>query len=208
MTTDTPDFIDALPYIETAIDDDEEQRAIAMKEVDDEIDSFPPSKDYLEYLPNVESRAFTTPIIEYEHFCIESNEPRPPSSRLNELEVDIPPKATSVMNDEDLGIWNKCLNQIKIKLEYKQRQLDNLKWLQDNGIPILEQFITINESVASCLRKEINDLSRRTHEINYKRKTEQESVSKTLDILKNDCNTLIDKNCILAKEVRRLNYLT
>lgn len=208
MSTDTPEFIDALPYIDTAIDDDEEHRAIAMKEVDDEIYSFPPDKDYLEYLPNVESRTFATPLIEYEHFCIESNEPRPPSSNLAKVEVTMPPPSTSSMDDEEFDRWNKCLNQVKIKLEYGQRQLANLERLKENGVPIIEQFIAVNENIETCLAKEINDLSRKTHEINWQRKSEQERIGRTLDILKTEWNTLMDKNCILAKEVRRLNYST
>lgn len=208
MSTDTPEFIDALPYIDTAIDDDEEQRAIAMREVDNEIYSFPPDKDYLEYLPNVESRTFATPIIEYELFCIESNEPRPPSSRLAQIEVAAPPPLTSPMDDEEFDRWNKSLNQVKIKLEYRQRQLANLERLKENGTPIMEQFIALNENIDTCLEKEINDLSRKTHEINWQRKSEQERLGRTLDILKNEWNTLINKNTILAQEVRRLNYST
>lgn len=207
MTTETPEFIDALPYVDTAIDDHEEQRAIAMKEVDDEIESFPPDKDYLANLPDVESRAFATPYLEYEHFCIEFNEPRH-SSRLDRIEVDTPPRATSVMDDEEFNSWNKCLNQIKIKLEYQQRQLANLERLQENGVPILEQFIKVNENLESCLKKELNDLSRRTHEVNWQRKSEQERISKTFDILKNEWNTLAEKNYILAREIQRLNYQT
>lgn len=206
MTTDTPEFIDALPYIDTAIDDYDEQRAIAMKEVDDEIDVFPPQKDYIEYLPSVEPRTFTTPLLEYEHFCIETNEPRPPSSELAKLQLDIPPSATTMMDDEELDAWNKCLNQVKIKFEYLQRHSANLERLKDEGEAILDQFIAHNQNIDSCLKKELNELNRRTHEVNWQRKSEQERIGKTLDILKNEWNTLASKNCLLATEIKRLSY--
>lgn len=186
MTTDTPDFIDALPYIDTAIDDDEELRNSAMKEVDDEIDVFPPDKDYLEYLPPLEPRTFSTPLIECEHSCIDRNELRPPSYELANIRTETPPATSSIVDDEELATWSKCLNQMIVKLEYLQRQMVNLELIKNQGETEWKQCIEDHERLESGLREELNQLSKKIQEVNWKRKSDQEHTYKVLELLRSE----------------------
>lgn len=122
-------------------DEDDELIDIGMREVYHEMEKFAPTKDYLAYLPLKEPRTFCTPLIENEHSCIENNDDsRPPASDLAKIKTDIPPPASTMMDKEEIDIWLKCLDQVKIKLEYKQRQLVNLDLLKNYGLPALKQL--------------------------------------------------------------------
>lgn len=204
MTTETPEFIDALPYIDTAIDDDDEQRALAMKEVDDELEIFAPDKDYIEYLPPI-SRTFVTPLLEHEYSCIENNESRSQASDLAEVRIDSPPPSSSLLTEEELAAWSKSLNQVKIKLEYKQRQNTNLELIKSYGDPALQEYLAEQERLTTALQEELDDLNKKTQEVNWNRKRDQERTNKTLDVLKREWNIYIEKNRILSNEIKRLS---
>lgn len=204
MSTETPAIIDSLPYIDTAIDDNEELRVLAMREVDLELEVFPPDKDYLTYLPDISRRPFRTDLLRHEYESIENNESRPDSCQLSRLNVDIPPPASSIMDEEELELWSKCLNQIKIKLEYKQRQMVNLEILKCYGTPAWQEFISENERMEASLNSELHDLTNRAQEVNWARKSDQQRVQKRLDILRNEWINVVDKNRMLADEITRL----
>jgi len=205
MTTDTPAIVDALPYVDTAIDDDEEQRSLAMRAVDDELDTFPPSKDYIEYLPSLAKRPFCSPAIEYEHSCIEKNQPRPDSTELSNINVGVPPPSSTSMDNEELAIWLKCLNQIKIKLEYQSRQMVNLDILKTYGAAAWHEYIERQTWIEASLKNEIALLNKQIQEVNWLRKNDQERVFKTLKLLNNEWCSLADTNHVLTKELQRMS---
>lgn len=201
MTTEAPSIIDALPYVDSTIDDDEGKRLEAMKEVDDEMDIFPPQRDYIDYLPYDGSRRFKTPLIEHEHSCIENNETRPPASELAIMRTKTLSTSIPTVDDDELA---DCLKFLKIKLEYRQRQLINLELMKSYGEPAWEQYISESEKLSANLQDEMNNLNKRTQEVNWRRKTDQERTVKTLDLLKTEWTYLADKNRILSEELKRL----
>lgn len=204
MATETPQFIDALPYIDTAIDDDDEQRTLAMKEVDDELEIFAPDKDYIEYLPSI-SRAFLTPLLEHEYSCMENNELESRVNDLAEIKIDSPPPSSSSLTKEELDAWSKCLDQVKIKLEYKQRQNTNLELIKSYGDPALQEYLAEQEHITIALQEELDDLNKKTQEVNWNRKRDQERIYKTLEVLKREWNIYVEKNRILSIEIKRLS---
>lgn len=197
--------IDALPYVDTLIDDNEEERESAMRLVEDEMEIFPPDKDYLEYLPiNFKSRPFNTPLIEREYQSIETNEIRPPSSNLSEMKSDTPPTSSPLTSTDDLESWIRCLNQLKVNIEYRQKQLTNLELLKLYGKIAWEQYMDFLESIKSDLSSEICNIEKKTHEINWDRKSSHEKVAKAIQIFQNDWSSLSDRNRAISREIRRL----
>lgn len=201
MTTETPGIVDALPYIDTAIDDDDEQRAIAMGLIDDEIEIFPPDKDYLDYLPSINNRPFCTTLLDQEHNHIE-HKIKPPLNDLAEIKLSVPPPT---QEGEEVPDWTECLNKLKIKLEYCQRQMMNLELIKSYGSSAWEQYLLSMERIESDLKTELSVISKSTQEINWKRKSDQERVAKVLDVLNNEWNSFADKNHELFIEMRKLN---
>lgn len=141
--------------------DDDDDEIEMPKEVMEELRNFPQDKDYLAFLPPIESRKFTTTLLQHEYSCIESDDTsRPSASELANLQVDIPPPANSDMSDEELATWSKCLDQLKIKLEYKQRQLVNLELLKSIGLPAWKQLQSEHQLVSSeTTRQLVEDLN-------------------------------------------------
>lgn len=204
MSTETPEFVDALPYIDTAIDDDEEQRAIAMREVDDELEIFAPDKDYINYLPPIRA-PFSTPLIEHEHSCIEKNISRSSADDLVEIRVNSPPPSKTLLSADEFDAWSKCLNQMKIKLEYKQRQYINLELIKSYGAPAWQEYLAQQEQKTTSLQVELDDLNKKMQELNWERKRDQERIFKTLEVLKKEWDSFVERNRILSDEINRLS---
>lgn len=206
MTTNTPAYIDALPYIDTAIDDDDDQRAIAMREVDDELEVFPPDRDYLADMPDIHRRPFQTELLELELRRIEADESSKQDikSTLTEMRVEVPPPVSSRMSEEQLEIWERSLNQLKIKIEYRHRQLLNLELLKKYGLVAWGHYIAESEKLEAALNTELEDLNKQTQEINWLRKTEQEKVLQKLQVLQAEWDNLVTKNHQLSLEIQRL----
>lgn len=206
MTTNTPIFVDALPYIDTAIDDDDDQRALAMKEVDDELELFPPDKDYLADMPDISIRPFKTELLDKELSRLETDERSDHVGLpIEQINVEVPPPTSSKMTEEQLELWEKCLTQVRIKIEYRQRQLMNLELLNNYGQPAWEQYIAQHEKLEKELKMELEDLNKRTQEVNWSRKTEQEKILKQLQVLQNEWNNLATKNHRIKSEIQQLS---
>lgn len=207
MSVEAPPIVDALPYVDTAIDDDDNQRAAAMKELDDELDVFAPQRDYLEHLQPLEPRTFCTPLIRHEHERLEAGKPQPAARDLADTHADTPPPTSSSanMDAQEHEVWQRCLDQLKIKLEYLSRQSVNLELIKSYGAAAWQNFIDQNEATETELKGELESLERRIQEINWHRKTEQERVEKTLQVLRGEWIGYVDKNRILFHEFERLN---
>lgn len=198
--------LDALPYIDTKIDDNEEEREAAMCLVDDELEIFPPTKDYLEYLPiNLQNRTFVTELIENEHNYIERGKTRSTSPSLADIFSGTPShQSLKDLKDDDLESLGKNLNQLKIKIEYRQRQLTNLELIKSYGQPAWEQYLNHLSTIESELKSELEQLEAQTQKINWSRKTSQERIAKNLEIIQKEWESLSDRNRKLANEVRRM----
>ena len=196
ITTETPPIVDALPFVDTVIDEDEHQRVLAMRLVDDELEVFPPDRDYLEYLPDINVR------IRSDTEDNDSRTTRWSANELSDIRVDTPPPELN--NDDELKLWVQCLDQIKIKLEYRQRQLANLDLLKSYGSAAWKQFIVENERMEASMNKELEDLSNRIQEINTARKSGQEHVLRHLDVLQSHWDNLLVKNQMVAEEIVKI----
>lgn len=207
MSTNTPACIDALPYIDTAIDDDDDQRAIAMKEVDDELEVFPPDRDYLADLSDINKRPFMTELLEKEFNRLEmdSASKLQVDQSLTDMRVDVPPPASSKMSDEQLELWKISLDQLKIKIEYRHRQLTNLELLKRYGLLAWGQYILESEKLEASLNTELEELGKQTQKVNWLRKNEQEDALKRLQVLQSEWDNLVTRNHQLNLEIQRLS---
>lgn len=203
-------IVDALPFIDTLIDDNEQRRQMAMQMVDDELEVYPPAEDYLAHLPDIPSlRPFNSELIQLEHAILEEGSEHPTrwtASELASLKVDIPPPQTdtTAMTDQELNLWQRCFNQVKIKLEYRQRQLINLDLMKTYSGPAWDLFIKENERVEAMMKQELKELDDAIQEINRARKSDQEHVQRNLDILQANWDNLSVSNQMLLEEVVKL----
>lgn len=205
MSTETPESVDALPFVDTAIDQDEQKRDEAMRMVDDELEVHPPAKDYIEYLPDVGARPFKTQTVDSEHERLEhGNATSSGATALSEIKTDIPTPAHSAMDGEEFHLWNNCLDQVKVKLEYRQRQVTNLELLKSYGGPAWEQFIKQNEMMDANMKQELDELCNKVQDVNLERKNQQESTSRNLDVVQSQWDNLAVRNQMLAEEIEKL----
>lgn len=177
--------IDALPYVNTLIDDNEDECEFAMKLVDDELEIFPPDKDYLAHLPlDLKSRTFCTPIIDHEYQILENHESRTPNS-LAQLNTEPPPQTSSNFNDDDMDAWVRCLDQMKIKIEYHERQLTNLDLMKTYGEVTMNQYLAHVNTIKASLEAEIHELEAKTQKMTWVRKNSQEQAAKSIQVMRN-----------------------
>lgn len=178
----------------------EEQLALAKKSVKDEMDVFPyDENDYLKELPPMYEDRFKTSLLKHEQLLIESGESKPSGHRLTEMKIDTPPTSLPV-DDNELLIYTNCLDQVKIKIEYRQRQLANLLVLKNCGVATLEEYLSQYKSLETAIKRELDAISEKSKEVYWKRKSDQQRVSKTLEVLRNEWNTFVDRNHIQMDE--------
>lgn len=190
--------------------EEDEELAIGMREVDNELDIFPPDRDYIEHLPfSSKSRTFLTPLLKNEHQAIEDNESRPQASDLSEMKYDLPPsaKVAGIEDQEEFEEWNKCLDQLKIRLEYGQRQMVNIELMKTHGNLAWEQCIKETESIEFTLKSGLTDLKKKQQileELEWKRKSDNELVTKQLGILQGEWQSLEERHRVLLEAIRKL----
>lgn len=201
MTIETPDLIDALPYIDTAIEEDELLRELVLKLVGEEMREFNQTHNQDIALPD---RPFLTERLRNQLIRIEKNQPLDELKGLSTIQTDIPPSTGADIGENELLIWRRCLDQMKIKLEYRQRQLSNLELMKTYGGSVWEQYLTKSEQMRDKLDQELQLLGSRIKNINAERRTNQEQISRHLDVLQSNWENLSIRNQMLSEEIYRL----
>lgn len=131
MTIEKPDLINAPHFTDAAIDGDQAMRQLVQKLVEDEMDATQAQNNDI----TLPERPFLTDILRNELARLEQSQPSKDDSKdLSTIKTDTPPPSSGAeMNQSELNSWIRCLDQVKIKLEYKQRQLTNLDILKTYG---------------------------------------------------------------------------
>lgn len=165
-----PEAIRDMPVLDKVASIDEDKLSEAMKEVDDFLQEFPPQGDYIEHLPEL-PKARCRYFLEFEQ-KLESGVSMPDNQacRLAEIQIGVPPPA-SIDVGEEFDIWNQCLNQIKIKLEYLSRQSDNLDIMATHGQELYEQYMSYYKSLQSTIDSEMKLVGDAMQEVNWERST-------------------------------------
>lgn len=207
MTTDIPEFIHAVLETDDPIDDDEDHRIAAMRLVDDEIDIFPPDRDYLEHLPwSSKSRTFSTPLLDLEHNAIENNEHRCPSSDLSAFRCDVPePVKIGSETVEEADTWDKSLNQLKIRLEYGLKQLTNIELMKSYGSLAWEHCSKETELIETALKSCSTHLKKKlTRELDWKKESDKQRIAKQVMALQNEWDHLEKRTQSLSETMKKL----
>lgn len=199
---EVPQIVDALPYIDTAIDDDENKRSEAMREVDDYLEEFPPQDDYIKHLPDVPSMRSEI-FKEYEREFSNKSDTDKIHTDLAKVIVEVPPPISADVGDEFV-IWIRCINQMKIKLEYLRRQSQNLDDLNNSGRHVYEQHLKQYETLGKELNQELERLNTATQSVNWDRKKNQEYVASTMNLLEKEWRDLAEKNRVLSDTINTI----
>lgn len=174
------------------MDLDETHKEDAIRLVDDELESFPPDRDYLEYLKfDLKCRRFSTKIIEDEHTRLDAIKPELNSSHDHDStannsrsQTSSPQKEVSMdLNGADLQFWSDKLNKLRIKLEYKVRQIINLNILETHQMTIWNQYIAHTNSLNLQLESEIEHLNKEIQNIHTIQAAQQTELAKSLRLI-------------------------
>uniref|UniRef100_A0A6G1SN91 Uncharacterized protein n=1 Tax=Aceria tosichella TaxID=561515 RepID=A0A6G1SN91_9ACAR len=140
MTIEKPDLAGPFPHDDTASDDDGALLEFARKLVADEMKDH--TQDNAISLPE---RRFLSDLLRNELVNQEQNKTRDDMTELSRITTDTPPPTSANIGDDELRAWNRCLAQMKIKLEYGQRQLSNLEIMKTCGVPAWEEYLARSE---------------------------------------------------------------
>lgn len=204
--------IDALSHVDPPISDS--QREEAMELIHSEMDIYEPTSDYLDGVPDyIDRRTFQTDLLKQEYDRILpyiSEGKQPHQENIDKIKVQPPPTTTlqskndSKLMDNEIDQWHKCLNQIKIKLEYRHRQLVRLELLNTHGDSAWNAALQETQNLSSCLEREITDLAKQVQDVSESFEADQQHTAKVLSVLRNEWRTLIEQNHLLATEINRL----
>lgn len=188
---DSHEAVNGSSYTGTATVDEESRLAEAVKEVDDFLQEFPPQGDYLDNLPEI-----PTPRCQYfreyeRNLHGTDGKAIDRAGNLATVSVEVPPPVSDDVGEE-LCIWERSLNQIKIKLEYLSRQSDNLDIMTSHGQALYDQFTSYYEN----LKSELNQLANDSQNILWKGEENQQFVLDGITVLQKETQRLADKSII------------
>lgn len=187
-----------LPFDGSEDMEDETLKEEVMGMVEDEMEIFPPEKDYLAHIPyDFKSRAFSTQLIENEHSRIDNNSLNI-NNYVRNLETIEAPKNSDEIHSDEFKLWTECINKLKIKMEYRVRQSINLNILESHQMLAWEHYLKHLESLNTDLVEEIDQLNKSIEGVHLKKEAEQTKLAKSLRLLNEEWSSLKEKNTSLA----------
>lgn len=166
---------DALPYLDREYDHPEVQ-AMVHAMIAAEMRTFTPRPDYLNHLPLPHSLTQSrTPIIEHEMSRMEKKIPMEQLdfSRYN---ADRPNGQMAT----DVQSWRKAVSNAKIQYENQCNRLMNLELLDMHGGSLWLHHNQVTEGVVKQVENNVQNVKRKSDELNSLRKQEQEDVRPAL----------------------------
>lgn len=201
-------IIDSLQHVDNAT---EEQLDLARHLVEEEMEILTPRDDYLDTLPGLDIRPFCTDIITAAHSRLETEQDEQHANSVRDLsciQLDIPPPPGTITEKAGLEAWTKCLNQMRVKLEYRLRQISNLEDIRNHDQVASEKYLNTLTEMECDMRNELRALVDQINATEDNRKGDQEKIRKSLNILQNRWNDLVQRNETLYEEINKLKTKT
>eukprot|EP01132_Coremiostelium_polycephalum_P000422 gene422-534_t len=195
ITIEGSENVDALPYIDPSITEDEQN--VINNMIQEEMSKFIPP-NYLAQLPpmrDIDYSKFNW--FEGEMTRMEGHKQMEPFD-ITRYKVNGPP----ANKKEDEKTWRDCLDNAKSQLEHQDLRRLNLELLQRYGANTWKLYLSDLELIKSNLSKQLDDVKKQIEVLNVQRKLDQESAHQVLDQNNRKWLDLVYKN----KEIESACY--
>lgn len=167
--------------------------------VDEECRRYKPTKNYLEFLPPLNTSSFETDLIRIEFQRIESGArmetlstrryelPAPPSGKLGEIQA-----------------WQESIDNSMAQLEHQAIRSLNLDLMSKYGSETWKAALEVMVGMSAKAQKELQDLKKEIQDVNWKRKSKQLSTGDKLNSLNQQWVSLVSCNFELEQAISML----
>ncbi|GFR19981.1 pre-mRNA-splicing factor SPF27 [Trichonephila clavata] len=181
-------IVDALPYIDQGYDDPGVRDAV-FSMVEEETRRYRPTKNYLEHLPPVNLHAFETEVIKTE---FERLQARLPMDVLSMKRYELPQPPAGKMSD--LAAWTESVENSMAQLEHQATRICNLELMGIYGCETWKACNSVLVQMTNQAQKQLQDLKKKILEVNWQRKSSQNTAGEKLKDLESSWVVLVSKN--------------
>ncbi|XP_054716541.1 pre-mRNA-splicing factor SPF27-like [Uloborus diversus] len=181
-------IVDALPYIDQGYDEPGVRDAVFAM-VEEETRRYRPTKNYLEHLPPLNLHAFETEVIKTE---FERLQARLPMEVLSMKRYELPQPQAGKMSD--LSAWTECVENSMAQLEHQATRICNLELMSIYGCETWKSCNSVLVSMINQSQKTLQDLRKKILEVNWQRKSSQNTAGEKLRELESSWVGLVSKN--------------
>lgn len=167
--------------------------------VDEECRRYKPTKNYLEYLPPLNTSSFETELMRSEFQRIESGArmetmttkryelPAPPAGKLGEIQA-----------------WQESVDNSLAQLEHQSIRSLNLELMSKYGTETWKTALEILLGMSAKAQKELQDLKKEIQDVNWKRKSKQLQTGDKLNQLNQQWVSLVSCNYEIEQAISQL----
>lgn len=167
--------------------------------VDEECRRYKPTKNYLEYLPPLNTSSFETDLMRSEFQRIETGArmdtmatkryelPAPPAGKLGEIQA-----------------WQESVDNSLAQLEHQSIRSLNLDLMNKYGIETWKVALEVMVGMSAKAQKELQDLKKDIQDVNWKRKSKQLQTGEKLNTLNQQWVSLVSCNYEIEQAISLL----
>lgn len=167
--------------------------------VDEECRRYKPTKNYLEFLPPLNTSSFETDLMRSEFQRIESGArmetistkryelPAPPTGKLGEIQA-----------------WQESVDNSLAQLEHQSIRSLNLDLMNKYGTETWKVALEIMVGMSAKAQKELQDLKKEIQDVNWKRKSKQLQTGDKLNSLNQHWVSLVSCNYEIEQAISQL----
>ena len=191
------DAVDALPYIDRAIDEDASVRAKVEGLIRSEMALFNPSEMYMSnLLAQDKDRHFTSsPLVRASLEALERGESPPGFDKKRYALVNLEEDA------KDLGGWKSAVDRLKQTIEYQKSWLVNAQLCRKYGPKAWTVNAKVQEGLVKQAEFQLEAQESAENETNKERKAAQMRAKAELDFLAREATDITRKNFMILNQI-------
>jgi pre-mRNA-splicing factor SPF27 len=167
--------------------------------VDEECRRYKPTKNYLEFLPPLNTSSFETELMKNEFQRIESGA-RMDSINTKRYELPAPPAGKL----GELQAWQESVENSMAQLEHQEIRALNLELMNKYGTETWKAALEVMVALQAKAQKTLQDLKKEIQDVNWRRKSKQLATGEKLNQLNQQWVSLVSFNYELEQQILHL----
>lgn len=167
--------------------------------VDEECRRYKPSKNYLEFLPTLNTAAFETDLMKNEFTRIESGQ-RIETMNTKRYELPTPPQGKL----GEIQAWQESVDNSFAQLEHQSIRLLNLELMDKYGVETWKSALEIMVQMSARAQKQLQEIKKEIQDVNWNRKSKQLQTGEKLSQLNQQWVSLVSCNYEIERAVLNL----
>lgn len=167
--------------------------------VDEECRRYKPTKNYLEFLPPLNTASFETELMRSEFSRIESG------ARMETISTkryELPPPPAGKLGE--IQSWQESVDNSLAQLEHQSIRSLNLDLMNKYGVETWKVALEVMVGMSAKAQKDLQDLKKEIQDVNWRRKSKQLQTGDKLNSLNQQWVSLVSCNYEIEQAISQL----